>query len=117
MYKIPFLATLALFTSLPVFAQVSEMDTEIEYLLKFIHDTPCSMIRNGKNYEGAEAVAHVRKKYAYYKYTIKTTEDFIRLSATKSTLSGEQYQVICPNGYHGTTQQWLFEELSRLRRH
>ena len=55
------------------------------------------------------------KKYDYYKNRITSTEDFILYSATKSTMSGEPYRVIC-NGKSMHTAEWLKEELAGMER-
>ena len=46
---------------------------------------------------------------------IKSTEEFIELSATKSTMSGNYYTVKCVGKETITTQYWLLEELKRYR--
>ena len=86
---------------------------EISALLLFIEQSKCTFIRNGKHYDSLEAREHIEKKYAYYKERINTTEDFILYSATKSSLTGEPYRVIC-KGVNMITSDWLKAELSQL---
>jgi len=88
---------------------------EIEHLLNFVSTTKCKYIRNGTEHTGAEAKEHISKKYAYYRDKIKTTEDFIRYSATKSELSGSRYRVSCPNQKIEYSSKWLLDELKRYR--
>ena len=90
------------------------MGAEIEHLLHYIDTSDCSFIRNGKPYDSIDAGAHIRKKYAYIKSRIKTTEDFIQYAATKSSLSGRPYQVIC-NKEKIATAEWLAQALDRFR--
>ena len=90
------------------------MGEEIEHLLQYIDASHCSFIRNGKAHDSSDAVAHIRKKYAYIKSRIKTTEDFIQYAATKSSVSGQAYEVICDNKKLATAE-WLEQELSRFR--
>ena len=87
---------------------------EIESLLLFIEQSECTFIRNGKHYDALEAREHIEKKYAYYKERIKTAEDFILYSATKSSITGEPYRLIC-NGVNMVTSDWLNMELSEMR--
>ncbi len=88
---------------------------EINQLLSFIENTACHYQRNGKVHTGTEALKHIKKKYSYYRDEIHSAEDFIRLAATKSTLSGKSYTVHCDNSKQITSQDWLTLELAALR--
>ena len=87
---------------------------DIASLLLFIEQSECTFIRNGKHYDSLEARGHIEKKYAYYKERINTAEDFILYSATKSSITGEPYRVIC-KGVNMITSDWLKAELTQLR--
>jgi len=89
-------------------------NVEIQHLLSFVKNTPCTYIRNGSEHTGEEAVKHIQRKYDYFKDEIQTTVDFIRLSATQSTISGKAYEVIC-DGQTQASAQWLLNELARFR--
>ena len=86
---------------------------EIASLLLFIEQSECTFIRNGKHYDALKAREHIEKKYTYYKERITTAEDFILYSATKSSITGEPYRVIC-NGENMITADWLNAELVEL---
>ena len=86
---------------------------EIASLLLFIEQSECTFIRNGKHYDALKAREHIEKKYTYYKERITTAEDFILYSATKSSITGEPYMVIC-NGVNMVTSDWLNTELAEL---
>ena len=89
-------------------------EAEIDHLLDFIAGSPCTFIRNGVAYEGAEAVGHIKDKYDYYRDDIHSAEDFIALAASKSALSGKPYLVKCDD----TTEpaaDWITRELSAFR--
>ncbi len=86
---------------------------EIASLLLFIEQSECTFIRNGKHYDALKAREHIEKKYTYYKERITTPEDFILYSATKSSITGEPYMVIC-NGVNMVTSDWLNAELAEL---
>ena len=88
---------------------------EIDHLLSFVEHSPCRINRNGKAYAGIDAVSHIKKKYAYFKDDIQTTEQFIELSATKSTMSGKYYQVECPGEEPMRSQDWLLKQLKAYR--
>lgn len=87
---------------------------EINHLLNFVKNSLCDLNRNGKVHKGREAVSHIEKKQRYFRDEISTTEKFIELSATRSTISGKYYTVSC-NGEVMKTQQWLLNELQRFR--
>jgi len=93
----------------------ADMGQEIEHLLQYIDTSDCTFIRNGKSHDSIEAGKHIRKKYGHIKGRIKTTEDFIRYAATKSSMSGRPYQIIC-NDEKMATADWLTRELDRFRR-
>jgi hypothetical protein len=88
---------------------------EIEHLISFVQNSQCTMTRNGTDYPPQKAVSHIRKKYDYFRDDIKNTEDFIEYAASRSTMSGKDYTVICPGEKAMTTRQWLLNELTRLR--
>lgn len=89
---------------------------EIRGLLEFIETSDCTFIRNGTEYAGPRARAHLEQKLNYLesKNRVKSAEDFIDLAATKSSMSGRTYEVRCldrtePAGI------WLHRELQRQR--
>jgi len=88
---------------------------EINHLLKYVESTSCSYERNGSTYTGLEAVKHIKKKYSYFSGKIKTTEDFIKYSATKSTMSGKYYNIYCKNKDSVKSKDWLLIELNSYR--
>jgi hypothetical protein len=88
---------------------------EVEHLLKFLRTSPCQMERNGARHAGEKAYEHVMTKYEYFRKDIRTTEQFVALSATKSTMSGKYYMVYCPGRRPIRAQDWLLAELARFR--
>lgn len=71
--------------------------------------------RNGKQYDSENAYSHVIRKYEYFREDIKTSEDFVEYAASKSTMSGEYYLILCENEPAMRTRDWLLEELRRYR--
>jgi len=90
--------------------------TEIKGLLDFVERSHCQFVRNGSEYPGPQARAHLEKKLNYLegKNKVHSAEDFIELAATKSSMSGTPYQVRCPDGAQ-TANGWLSSELQRRR--
>ncbi len=99
--------------SVPVFG--SDMQSEINHLLAFLENSECQFERNGKLHTGKDTVDHVKKKYTYFKSKIDSAEKFIEYSATKSTLSGKYYMVLCKDSPKVKTQDWLLQELKKYR--
>jgi hypothetical protein len=91
--------------------------TEINYLLAFIESSACEFFRNGSWYDAKAAAAHLRDKYQMLAMgdRIQTAEDFIEEVATKSSLSGQPYQVRCGGDKAVTTNRWLRDMLARYR--
>ena len=89
--------------------------TEIGHLLEFVATTDCQYERNGSFHSGMEAVEHIKKKYDYYVDDIKTAEDFIKYSATKSVMSGKYYLAHCANNAPIKSRDWLLNELKEYR--
>jgi hypothetical protein len=95
---------------------VAATQDEINHLLSFVASTDCNYERNGTLHNGKEAVEHINKKYAYYEDDIKSAEDFIKFSATKSRMSGKYYQIHCSNKSSVKSQDWLLAELMVYRK-
>ncbi len=95
-----------------VFADTQQ---EIDHLLDYVSRTPCKYERNGTMHVGTEAREHIYMKYAHYKKRIRTAEDFIRYSATRSKMSGKKYRIHCPDVEPVYASDWLLAELKRFR--
>lgn len=102
--------------AVPVRAAPGEVaEAEIEHLLTFITASSCRFERNSKQYSGAEAVKHIKRKYAHFKDRIDTAEAFITYSATASTVSGRPYMVFCGSDPVISSADWLHTELKAYR--
>ena len=90
---------------------------EINYLLGFIGRSGCKFYRNGSWYDSHRAQSHLRDKYNYLvaRDRIKTAEDFIEQAATRSSMSGEEYQIQCEAGPALPSNRWLHTALLGYR--
>jgi hypothetical protein len=90
---------------------------EINYLLGFIDRSGCKFYRNGSWYDSHRAQSHLRDKYNYLaaRGAIKTAEDFIEQAASRSSMSGEEYQIQCEAGPVVPSGLWLRTALSGYR--
>ncbi len=114
MRRILALSAILLLCILPT-SWAASMEQEIEQLLQYVGNSDAVFIRNGKEYTSAEAVEHIKTKRNYFKSRIHSTEDFIRLCATKSLMSGEAYQVRTRDGKVEEVGNWLTDEVRRYR--
>jgi hypothetical protein len=90
---------------------------EINYLLDFIGRSGCKFYRNGSWYDSHRAQSHLRDKYNYLaaRDHIKTADDFIEQAATRSSMSGEEYQIQCEAGPALPSNRWLRTALLEYR--
>ena len=91
------------------------LEQTINYLLGYIGRSDATFIRNGQTHTPQEAVNHIKAKYEHFKSEIKTPEDFIRLSASKSLLTGKPYLVRTPDGKEMRLDVWLTDALKEYR--
>ncbi|WP_406818856.1 DUF5329 domain-containing protein [Pseudomonas sp. KnCO4] len=110
------IAPLAILLSCQVPA-TPQADQEIKRLLDFVEHSSCRFVRNGTEYTGPQARAHLEQKLHYLESQnrVKTAEDFIDLAATRSSISGRAYEVRCPEGVE-PANSWLNKELQRQRK-
>jgi hypothetical protein len=90
---------------------------EIQYLLTYVGKSDCQFFRNGSWHDAKSAQAHIRYKYERLAASdqITTAEDFIDKAATKSSISGQPYQVKCIGSDAMSTNQWLRAVLAQHR--
>src|SRR5436309_3730952 len=104
-----------LFISVDQISAAESTDESIKFLLDYVAKSDAAFIRNGQTHTPEEAVNHIKAKYEHFKKEIKTPEDFIRLSASKSLLSGQPYLVRTPAGKEMHLDTWLTEALKQHR--
>jgi hypothetical protein len=71
-------------------------------------------IRNGKEYGPTEAAKHLQDKRERAGSRVNTADDFIRLCASHSILSGDAYLIRFADGRTRTAEDVLREELVRI---
>lgn len=91
------------------------VDETVAYLIKYTAESKLTFIRNGSEHTAPEAADLMRKKYNYAKSEVHSPEDFIRLAASKSHLSGKPYLVKFPDGKTVPSSEWLTEALKAHR--
>jgi len=90
-------------------------DTEkkrIDFLLFSVENMKgAKFIRNGAEHDGKEAAAHLRMKLQKAGDKVQTADDFIRLCASKSFLSGKPYTIRFPDGKTVNSDRYFREKL------
>jgi hypothetical protein len=109
------LASLFVFVFAPRNANAESLEQTINYLLDYVAKSDATFIRNGQKHTPQEAANHIRAKYEHFKSEVKTPEDFIRLSASKSLLTGQPYLVRSRDGKEMQLSVWLTEALKKHR--
>ncbi len=95
-------------------ADMDRTPHEIQHLMDYIARSQCRFIRNGEIHDAEAARAHIQRKYDHVRRRVRTTEDFIDLAASRSSMSGEPYRVQC-GAKTLLCADWLRAELVQLR--
>lgn len=96
----------------PAFAQDTIERARIEYLIRSIEGLKGAVfIRNGSEHDGRKAAAHLRMKWEKAGSKVVTAEDFIRLCASKSSMTGKPYSIRHANGQVTTAERYFRSKL------
>ncbi len=88
---------------------------KIEFLISAVENLKdAKFIRNGSEYNGQEAAKHLRMKLQNV-LVVKTADDFIRLIASKSSVSGKPYLIRLSDGKTITSEKYFREKLKEYR--
>ena len=102
---------LALFSGV-VNAQDDIEKKKIDFLLSSVENIKgAKFIRNGKEHDGKEAAEHLRSKLKSAGGKIQTADDFIRLCASKSLISGKPYMIRSSDGKTENSEIYFREKL------
>lgn len=96
--------------------------SKIEFLISQVEMLDAEFIRNGKSYSGKDAADHLRTKLASAKSSlfapkksVWTAQLFIEKIASKSSLSGKEYQIKFKNGDTKNASAWFTEKLKEFK--
>lgn len=111
------LAGIALSTMRPAAAADDVAAREINTMIEALGSSGCQFWRNGDWHDGAEARDHLRRKqeWARKRHLAGTAEEFIERAASRSSLSGKSYRVLCPGQPEVDSGRWFRELLRRIR--
>lgn len=105
------LAVLTLFSG-AVSARDTIENKKIEFLISAVENLKgAKFIRNGTEYNRKEAAEHLRMKLQKAGDRVRTADDFIRLCASKSLLSGKPYMIRSSDGKTIKSAEFFREKL------
>ena len=98
-------------------APPTKVTREVGQLFSALEHSGCQFQRNGSWHDAAAASAHLRRKYDYLlkKGVLTSTERFIELAASKSSMTGTPYQVRCGGAPTVDSRTWFTRKLTELR--
>ena len=107
------LVILALFSgAVSVSAQESIEKKKIEFLISSLETLKgAKFIRNGSEHYGKEAMEHLRMKLRIVDGKVQTADDFIRLCASKSFMTGKPYMIKYSDGKIIKLEEYFREKL------
>jgi hypothetical protein len=111
-------AAITALLAVPAAAQTPRPATvEIQTLLAAMEQSGCEFYRNGSWYTAVDARAHLARKLAEVerRHPPRSTDEFIDLVATRSSISGEPYRVRCPGAAPLASATWFRQTLERSR--
>lgn len=85
---------------------------KIEYLISSVQNLKgAKFIRNGTEHNSVEAAKHLRLKLGKAGNRVRTADDFIRLCASKSYITGTPYMIKFSDGKTISSEKFLREKL------
>ena len=114
-----FIFIILFFVAQPLWAEPTGTAAHIEVnsLLDRLQSSGCQFYRNGSWHSASEAKEHLLGKLEYLEKrgSLKNAEQFIELAASKSSVSGKPYKVMCGNSAPVESKAWLTKELQEMR--
>jgi hypothetical protein len=91
--------------------------SEIDGLMSKLETSDCEFNRNGTWHSGTEAKTHLLRKLKYLedKGVVRSTEQFIEVAASASSMTGQPYLVQCGNSAPIRSGAWLSSQLRTIR--
>ena len=92
-------------------AVAGNMEAEIDYLVAEVADSDCTFIRNGREHDARAASKHLQMKRERGRRHYDTTAQFVERIASKSSWSGQDYQIRCGDTTV-TAKEWFSARLA-----
>jgi hypothetical protein len=107
------IVSLVLFSAVAYAISQAESD-KIQYLISSVENLDgAKFIRNGSEHSPKDAASHLRMKLQKAGSRVKTADDFIKLCASQSYLSGEPYTIRFADGRTVKTSDYFRELLKK----
>ena len=84
----------------------------IDWLLSEVKSSDAVFIRNGSEYNGEKAAAHLKSKLYFAGKRVQTVREFIVGVASHSETSGKPYEIRTKDGLRQPLEKWLLERLA-----
>jgi NAD(P)H-dependent FMN reductase len=84
----------------------------IDWLLSEVKGSDAVFIRNGSEYNGEKAAAHLKSKLFFAGKRVQTARQFIVGVASHSETSGKPYEIQAKDGVREPLEKWLLERLA-----
>jgi len=84
----------------------------IDWLLSEVKGSDAVFIRNGSEYNGEKAAAHLKSKLFFAGKRVQTAREFIVGVASRSETSGKPYEIRSKDGARQPLEKWLLERLA-----
>lgn len=99
----------------PTAAQASHEAARIEALITSVEKAKgLVFVRNGEDHDAVAAGAHLRMKWKKAGSRVRTAEDFIKVCATESSMSGQKYQIRFADGRVLDSADYFTAQLRRI---
>jgi hypothetical protein len=109
------LVIIAVLVTTAVRAQGLSEAQRIESLIRAVEALPnAKFVRNDTEHDASKAGEHLRLKLRESRGRCKTAEDFIRVCASGSSVSGKRYQIRFADGTVQTSEAFLRARLKEL---
>ena len=104
-------AILAIFSG-ALTAQDNAEKKKIEFLISSVENLKSvKFIRNGSEYDGKQAAEHLRMKLQKAGGNVQTADDFIRLCASQSFITGKPYMIRLSDGKTIKSEEYFRKKL------
>ncbi len=98
------------------YGQDSVEKAKIKFLISSMENIEgIKFIRNGSEHDGKEAANHLRMKLQAADGKVKTADDFIRLCASNSYMTGKPYLIKFQDGRTMRSEEYLRERLKEYK--
>ena len=95
--------------------QAQGADARVEALIRSVEALPdAQFVRNGSAHDPKKAAEHLRLKLRESRGRCDSAEEFIRLCASRSSVSGKPYEIRFSDGTVQTSEAFLRARLKEL---